>query len=273
MISTELFALARSILNRATADLVDSSPVVARSNIMRALVPKIAVLFFTLAFVALLPFRTRAQTTPPPDCTASSDAAVQCFVANAVTTGLTQPRYGMTLAEFQAYGVAVTKILQTDQTYLVLVGLSSAIADALPPTSADGTYNTAAQDTAIAQIVAAAATNGFVWPPSGTTLQDLQWFVQDLVNAMNVNQQVLQILTPGVTLRIIDSYIITGTGSDGTVNWPQVNASLATLVANFISSGLVRLTPSLTAAQLTAFVTALAQTISTYKAATNRTSL
>jgi hypothetical protein len=94
-----------------------------------------------------------------------------------------------------------------------------------------------------------------------------------LFNARNVNQQVLQILTPGVTLRIIDSYIITATGSDGTVNWPQVNASLTTLVANFISSGLVRLTPSLTTAQLTAFVTALAQTISTYKVSTNRASL
>jgi|GEM_PF-837769 hypothetical protein len=239
---------------------------------MRALVSRITVLILALAFAAISPPRMRAQATPP-NCTASSDAAVQCFVANAVTTGLTQPRYGMTLAQFQAYGVAVTKILQTDQTYLVLVGLSSAIADALPPTNADGTYNTSAQDTAIAQIVAAAATDGFVWPPSGTDLQDLQWFVQDLVNAMNVNQQVLQILTPGVTLRIIDSYIITGTGSDGTVSWPQVNASLTTLVANFISSGLVRLTPSLTTAQLTAFVTALAQTISTYKVSTNRTSL
>jgi len=240
---------------------------------MRALVPRIAVLILALAFAAALPPQLRAQTTPPPSCTASSDAAVQCFVADAVTTGLTQPRYGMTLAQFQAYGVAVTKILQTDQSYLVLVGLSSAIADALPPTNADGSFDTAAQSTAVAQIVAAAATNGFVWPPSGTDLQDLQWFTQDLVNAMNVNQQVLQILTPGVTLRIIDSYIITATGSDGTVNWPQVNASLTTLVANFISSGLVRLTPSLTTAQLTSFVTALAQTISTYKVSTNRVSL
>jgi hypothetical protein len=272
MNSTKPSAQAPSIINRAPADSLESSSTADRSNLMRALVPRITVLIVALAFAAVSPPQMRAQTTPP-NCTASSDAAVQCFVANAVATGLTQPRYGMTLAQFQAYGVAVTKILQTDQTYLVLIGLSSAIADALPPTNADGTYNTGAQETAIAQIVAAAATNGFVWPPSGTDLQDLQWFVQDLVNAMNVNQQVLQILTPGVTLRIIDSYIITGTGSDGTVNWPQVNTSLTTLVANFISSGLVRLTPSLTAAQLTAFVTALAQTISTYKTSTNRASL
>jgi hypothetical protein len=272
MNSTKAFAHAPVISNRAPADSVESSSIAGRSNLMRALVPRITVLIVALAFAAVSPPQTRAQTTPP-NCTASSDAAVQCFVANAVTTGLTAPRYGMTLAQFQAYGVAVTKILQTDQTYLVLVGLSSAIADALPPTNANGTYDTAAQDTAIAQIVAAAAINGFVWPPSGTDLQDLQWFTQDLVNAMNVNQQVLQILTPGVTLRIIDSYIITGTGSDGTVNWPQVNASLTTLVANFISSGLVHLTPSLNTAQLTAFVTTLAQTISTYKTSTSRASL
>jgi hypothetical protein len=56
---------------------------------------------------------------------------VQCFVANAVTTGLTQPRYGTTLAQFHDRGVSVTKILQSDQTYLVLVGLSSAIVNAL----------------------------------------------------------------------------------------------------------------------------------------------
>jgi hypothetical protein len=240
---------------------------------MHTLVPRTTLTILLFAFAAASPSKLRAQTTPPPGCTTSSDAAVQCFVANAVTTGLTQPRDGMTLAQCQAYGVAVTKILQTDQTYIVLVGLSSAIADALPPTNADGSFNTSAQDAAIAQIVAAAATDGFVWPPSGTDLQDLQWFTQDLVNAMNANQQVLQIPTPGITLRIIDSYIITGTGSDGTVNWPQVNASLTTLVANFISSGLVRLAPSLTTAQLTAFVAALAQTISTYKVSTNRASL
>ena len=251
----------------------ERSSIASRSNFIQAFVLKIMLVTVGLGVALALPLGARAQTTTPPSCTASSDAAVLCFAVNAVTTGLTRPRYGMALAQFQAYGVAVTKILQTDQTYLVLVGLSSAIADALPPTNADGSFNTSAQHTAIAPIVEAAATDGFVWPPSGTDLQDLQWFTQDLVNAINVNQQVLQILTPGVTPRIIDSYIITGTGSDGTVNWPQVNASLTTRVANFISSGLVRLTPSLTTAQLTAFVTALAQTISTDMVSTNRPSL
>lgn len=77
---------------------------------------------------------------------------MQCFVANAVTTGLTQPRYGMTVAQFHDYGVSVTKILQSDQTYLVLVGLSSAIVNALPQKNADGTFNNAARDAAVVQI-------------------------------------------------------------------------------------------------------------------------
>jgi hypothetical protein len=138
MISTNAPAHALGIVSRAPAESLESPFTVRRSNLTRALVPRFTVLILALAFAAISPPRMRAQTTPP-NCTASSDAAVQCFVANAVTTGLTQPRYGMTLAQFQAYGVAVTKILQTDQTYLGLVGLCSEIAAALPPTNAEGT--------------------------------------------------------------------------------------------------------------------------------------
>jgi hypothetical protein len=67
--------------------------------------------------------------------------------------------------------------------------------------------------------------------------------------------------------------VITATGSDGTVNWPQVNARLSTLVDNFIASGLVHLTPSLTTDQIKSFAGALAQIISNYKVATNRVTL
>jgi hypothetical protein len=93
------------------------------------------------------------------NCVASQQAAIRCFVANAVTTKLTQPRYGMTLAEFEAYGVAVSNILQTHHTYLMLVGTSSAIADAMPPTNANGSANQAAQDLAVTQIVSGAVSN------------------------------------------------------------------------------------------------------------------
>ncbi len=100
-----------------------------------------------------------SQATPT-NCAASQQAAVECFVANAVATDLTKPRYGMTLAQFESYGVAVSKILQTHHTYLVLVGISSAVADAMPPTNADGSANQAAQDNAVTQTVAAATRSG-----------------------------------------------------------------------------------------------------------------
>ena len=92
----------------------------------------------------------RAQTS----CTASADAAVQCFVSNAVATKLTKPHHGLTLPQFQAYGVAVLQILQGHHTYLMLIGTASAVADAMPPTNASGTPNQAAQDAAISAIVA-----------------------------------------------------------------------------------------------------------------------
>jgi hypothetical protein len=78
--------------------------------------PRVLFLIAGVALRAALPSQLHGQANPPPDCSASQAAAVQCLVANAVSTGLTQPRYGMTLAQLEEYGVAVTKILQTDQT-------------------------------------------------------------------------------------------------------------------------------------------------------------
>ncbi|MGD0427315.1 MAG: hypothetical protein ABSC10_11390 [Candidatus Acidiferrales bacterium] len=59
---------------------------------MRTFVPRITLLVFGLAVAAALAPQVRAQTTTSPNCTASSDAAVQRFVGNAVTTDLNQPR-------------------------------------------------------------------------------------------------------------------------------------------------------------------------------------
>jgi hypothetical protein len=87
-----------------------------------------------LALAAFSARTLHAQTS----CTASTSAAVQCFVSNAVTTNLAAPRHGLTLAQFQAYGVAVSQILQTHHSYLVLVTTASAVADAMPPINANG---------------------------------------------------------------------------------------------------------------------------------------
>jgi len=228
----------------------------------------LAVVFLIVA-TSLVSRSASAQST---NCTASQQAAVQCFVANAVATDLTQPRYGMTLTQFEAYGVAVSHILQTHHTYLMLVGTSSAIADAMPPTNVSGTANQAAQDMAVTQIVSAAVSNGLANTSEFATLQDLQWFSLDITGAMNNNNDVFEMLTPGVSLRIIDSYIVTGT-SNGTVNWTTVDASLSTAVDNFIASGMMKVPAPMTTAQLKSFINTLAHVIYDYKVSTGRKSL
>lgn len=225
---------------------------------------------FLLGAVLVAP-PARSQSTAT-NCTASQQSAVRCFVANAVATDLTKPRYGMTLAEFQSYGYAVAEILQTHQTYVVLVGVSSAVADAMPPTNSDGSPNQTAQDNAVTQAVAAANTLGFTAPPAGTSLIDLEHFSLDITGAMNDNNRVLELLTPGISLRIIDSYIITAT-TNGQVNWTEVNSSLSTAIGNFVSSGIIKIPPGMTVAKVTSFATSLAKVIGTYKVATHRSAL
>jgi hypothetical protein len=217
-------------------------------------------------------FPSPAHAQKPSNCTASQADTIECFVFNAVATKITQPRYGMSLAQFETYGVAVNDILQTHHTYIVLVGLSSAVADALPPTNADGSANLAAQDLAVQQIVSAAVSDNLANIPSGANLQDMQWFTLDVTGAMNDNNDVLSLFTPGVSLRMIDSYVVTAT-TNGTVNWTEVNSSLAAAVNNFVSAGLVKIPPSMTSAQVTSFVESVAQAIYSYRTSTNRKSL
>jgi hypothetical protein len=222
---------------------------------------------FSLFAMAALSRPASAQST---NCTSSQQAAVQCFVANAVATDLTKPRYGMTLAQFEAYGVAVSEILQTHHTYLVIVGTSSAIADAMPPTNANGSANQSAQDLAVTQIVSAEVSDGLA--NATVALQDLQWFSLDVTGAMNDNDGVMGLLTPGVSLRIIDSYVITGT-TNGTVNWTTVDASLSQAVDSFIASGMFKVPEPMTTAEVKTFVNSLAHIIYDYKVSTGRKSL
>jgi hypothetical protein len=228
----------------------------------------IVVLVFSLTATSALSQPAAAQST---NCTSSQQAAVQCFVANAVATDLTKPRYGMTLAQFEAYGVAVSEILRTNHTYLVLIGTSSAIADAMPPTNANGSANQSAQDVAVTQIVNAEVSGGLA-NTTVATVQDLQWFSLDVTGAMNDNNGVMALLTPGVSLRIIDSYVVTGT-TNGTVNWTVVHATLAQAVDNFIASGMFKVPGLTTTARLKAFVNSLAYIIYDYKVSTGRKSL
>ncbi|MGA7840196.1 MAG: hypothetical protein WCA34_04720 [Candidatus Acidiferrales bacterium] len=203
-------------------------------------------------------------------CASAPDAAVQCFVGNAVRTNLVTLQYGMTMSQFKAYGVSVSKIVQQQPTALAVVGLSSAVADALPPTNANGSANQAAQTAAIDSIVDAAIANNVLTLPAETNSQDLKWFSLDLVSAMNTNNGVL--LSPGTFLRVIDSYVVTATAG-GTVNWTQANSGIAAMITNFASAGLLKLPATITTAQAIQFAQSLAQVTSTYRTATGRASL
>ncbi|MGA7064098.1 MAG: hypothetical protein WA690_21700 [Candidatus Acidiferrales bacterium] len=214
-----------------------------------------------------------AIAAPPAraqSCTSGQNAAVECFVGNAVRTNLVTLQYGMTMAQFKQYGVSVSKIVQTQPTSLAVVALASAVADALPPTNSDGSANAAAQTAAMNSIVDAGIASNLITVPADTNSQDLKWFSLDLVNAMNANNGIL--LSPGTMLRVIDSYVVSNTTS-GTVNWTQANSGIATMITNLAGSGLLKLPTNITTAQAIQFAQSLAQITCTYRTATNRASL
>jgi hypothetical protein len=223
-----------------------------------------------LAGVCLLLAAAAPPLRAQGGCASAPDAAVQCFVGNAVRANLVTVQYGMTMSQFKAYGVSVSKIVQQQPTALAVVGLASAVADALPPTNSNGSANQAAQAAALNSIVDAGIANNFLRLPAETTSQDLKWFSLDLVSVMNTNNGIL--LSPGTMLRVIDSYVVTATTS-GTVNWTQANSGIAAMITNFASAGLLKLPTTITTAQAIQFAQSLAQITYTYRTATSRTSL
>jgi hypothetical protein len=233
---------------------------------------KKSALFVLSFFLAAVFCATSTQAQTPSNCKASQADAVECFVANAVSTGLAKPTHGMTLAQYEQYGVAVNSILQTNHTYIVLLGLSSAIADAMPPTNANGSANTSAQGAAIGAIVTAAVADHLISLPSGVSVTQLQYFCMDIVSAMNDNNGYLALLTPGVSFRMVDSYLISST-INGTVNWTDVNTGLAAAVGNLIKSGLIKVPSGVTAQDIEWFSDAMAKAIYNYKTSTNRKTL
>jgi hypothetical protein len=203
-------------------------------------------------------------------CTRSQDAAVECFATNALKTGLLDLHHGLNTTQYETYSVSVSKILQAQETNLIVFGMSSAVADAMPATNADGSANAAAQTNAMNSIVASEISSGIATIPAETNLQDMQWLSLDLVTSLGTSKALL--LSPGTLLRVIDSYVVTST-QGGNVNWNLVNSSLATMVTNLASSGLLKLPSSITTGEVTTFAQSVAQTIYSYKLATHRTSL
>ena len=216
----------------------------------------------------------RAQT----NCTADASAAIECFVANAVATNLTAPRHGLTPTQFQAYGVAISQILHTHHSYLMLLATASSVADAMPPINASGTPNQAAQTAALDAIVAAELATGFVSLPQGVVRQDVQWFAEDVAAPMNNSQGYLQLLTPGAALRLLDTYVVAATtagsgGAPSTVDWQKVETSISNAVDAFTSAGIILIPPGEASTKLKALLQDVAQIIFTYKTATGRANL
>jgi hypothetical protein len=187
-----------------------------------------------------------------------------------VRSNLVTLQYGMTMSQFKSYGVSVSKIVQQQPTALAVVGLASAVADALPPTNANGTANPSAQTAAVNAIVDAGIADDIITVPAETNSQDLKWFSLDLVNAMNASNGIL--LSPGTMLRVIDSYVVTAT-TNGTVNWTQANSGIAAMITNFASAGLLKLPATVTTTQAIQFAQSLAQVTYTYRTSTARASL
>jgi hypothetical protein len=152
-----------------------------------------------------------------------------------------------------------------------LLGTTSAIADAMPATNSDGSADATAQTNAVNSIINSEILTGIIALPAQTTEVQLQTFAQQTVTDMTGFTGVS--LSPGAVLRLIDSYIITGTSTTGTINWTTVNANLTTAVNNLVSSGLLKLPAGVTQAQFTTFVEDVAQSIAAYKSTTGKKSL
>ena len=210
-----------------------------------------------------------AQEVNP--CNNSQTLAVRCFVRNAIATKILTVPSGMSATNYSNYAVSVFYITQDTNLSVILLGTTTAIADAMPAKNADGTANETAQTNAINSIINSESLTGLITLPSQTTEAQVELFAQQTVTNLTGFTGVS--LSPGAVLRLIDSYIITATSSTGAINWTTVDASLTTAVKNLIGSGMLKLPSGVTQAQFTTFVEDVAHAIEAYKSATGRKSL
>jgi len=181
------------------------------------------------------------------------------------------PPKGMTISQFKAYGVAVSKVVQSPSAMVFLLGMAGATADAVPPTNADGTANQAAQDAFVNAVVSAGLNDGIIALPPETTPAQLEQFARDLTAGMAANSGVT--ISPGAFLRALDGYIVAATLSNGTVNWQQVGTSISNLLGALAAAGLMKLPANITISNIQQFALGTAAGIQQYKQATGRANL
>jgi hypothetical protein len=226
-----------------------------------------SILAAAILIAAAIP--ARAQTTST--CTTSQSMAAKCFVDNALSTKILALPSGITQTQYESFGVASLRILQSGPTAVTIVGAMSAVADAMPQTNADGSANASAQIAAVNAIISSAVSRGIIALPTQTTLTQLQWFAQGFAATADPSNAIS--FSPGGVLRLIDSYIITSTDSNGNVNWTTVDSGISTAIGNLVTSGLIKLPSGITVSQLDLFAADTAQAIAAYKTATGRKSL
>jgi hypothetical protein len=212
-----------------------------------------------------------SQPGSAQSCTGNQDEAVDCFIKNAVSTRLLVIPSGMSLTQYKSYGVAVSKVLQTPSAAVFLLGMTGAIADAMPPTNANGTANQAAQDAFVNTIITAGLRDGIITLPAETTSAQLQLFARELTAAMTSNGGVT--ISPGAFLRVLDVYVVAATPLSGPVNWLQVTTNINILVSGLQTAGLIRLPAGLTISNVEQFAFDTANAIEAYKLATGKAHL
>jgi hypothetical protein len=204
-------------------------------------------------------------------CTQNQNQAVDCFIKNGVSTGLLALPPGMTMSQYESYGVSVSKIMQSPSLAVFLLGVAGATADAIPPADANGTADQVAQNMFLYGILGAAMKDGIITLPAQTTSEQLVQFTRELAAGISENSGVT--ISAGAFLRALDGYIIAATSSSGVVNWSQVTASVASLTSALQSAGLIKLPANITLAHVQQFALDTANAIVAYEVATGRAHL
>jgi hypothetical protein len=226
---------------------------------------------FVLSGVVIILCLGAASQALASGCDSSPEAAVRCFVRNAVHAGLASPPPGMSMAQFRSYGVSVANIVQTPNTAVFLMGAVAAVSDAMPPANADGTANQAAQDAAVDAIVDAALQDGLLVLPEGTTEDQLKQFARSVAGSVDSYSGVN--LSAGMLLRFLDAYLAGATASDGSVDWDSLQGKIASFVDGLNQNGLLRLPAGTSAEDVAQFAVDVAGAIQKYKSATGRNKL
>jgi hypothetical protein len=213
-----------------------------------------------------------AQRGKPPKavaCDSSPEAAVDCFVVNAVKTGLADVPEGMTMDEFRAWGVSVAGMLSQPGASVLAFGLASAVAEAMPPVSLNGVDSDAsAQTAAVDAIVKSAIASRMLVLPEDVSGADAARLVRRMAESFSGYNG--PSLNSGTVLRVLDAIVVDATDSTGHADWSKVNANIAKLVDSLIAIGLLTVPAGTTAGEIKLFAQDTALAIYNYKLATGQ---